>query len=125
MSDDIEHLVDCLRDVSREQSEPSTARMLRRCAQTITDTLDRMSFAEQTVSRVHAEKNALLAEVLKLREALQPFASAWNIAHASGNQNLGQLGAIARNEVSAHYFIKAAAALSPAPVVDAVKQGDA
>ena len=81
----------------------------------IADCRDFMCFHEITDNEANARlialAPALAAEVLQLREALQPFAIAWNIAQAGGIQTLGQLGALARNEVSAHHFRKAAAAL--------------
>lgn len=52
------------------------------------------------------------ARVAELEEALGPFASAWRIAKATGLTSMGQLGPLARNEVGAISFMKAAAALA-------------
>lgn len=56
---------------------------------------------------------AQAAELARYREALQPFASAWSIAQASGLTGMSQLGSLARNEVAAVAFMKAAALTQP------------
>jgi len=48
----------------------------------------------------------------RLREALRPFASAWGIAQASGLADMSSLGALARKETAAVYFMWASAALT-------------
>lgn len=55
---------------------------------------------------------ALAEENRRLREALRPFASAWEIAQASGLTDTSRLGALARNETASVYFMWASAALS-------------
>ena len=54
---------------------------------------------------------ALSAENARLREALKPFASAWNIAQASGNTAMSRLALIARDETAGVHFMRARAAL--------------
>lgn len=56
---------------------------------------------------------AQATELARYREALQPFASAWRIAQASGLTGMSQLGSLARNEVAAVAFMKAAALTHP------------
>ncbi len=48
----------------------------------------------------------------RLREALEPFASSWKIAQASGLTDMENLGAISRNETAAISFMRAFSALS-------------
>ena len=61
------------------------------------------------LTEAQATIEAQAAELARLREALQPFASAWRIAQASGLTSMVQLGSLARNEVAAVAFMKAAA----------------
>lgn len=65
---------------------------------------------------------SLRAENERLRAALQPFASSWEIALASGQTSMAHLGAIARSETPACRFMHARAALSPA---EGQNEGDA
>ncbi|WP_323008492.1 hypothetical protein [Paracoccus sp. (in: a-proteobacteria)] len=55
---------------------------------------------------------ALAEENRRLREALEPFASSWKIAQASGLTDMSRLGAIARNETAAIWFMRAFSALN-------------
>lgn len=65
------------------------------------------------VGEAAATIEAQAAELARYREALQPFASAWRIAQASGLTSMVQLGTLARNEVYAVAFMKAAALTQP------------
>lgn len=68
--------------------------------------LERDVLAAADLITAQAEENR------RLREALRPFASAWEIAQASGLTDMSRLGALARNETASVYFMWASAALS-------------
>jgi hypothetical protein len=97
------------RDEARQQRSRADAEMARQ--------MIRAHNAEVEREHVRSQKNeritALEAEAARLREALKPFAQAWEVAlKACSTSSLSDFGAVAKNHVEAIRFQRAHAALA-------------
>ena len=75
------------------------------------DRSPRQKYVRADLCTTDERVRALEAENARLRGALKPFASAWDIASASGDTAMSRLAPIARSETAGVHFMRARAAL--------------